>query len=240
MALAVRAGRNMPWSVGIAGLAGLANLLSLALVPPVAVLAHADETLLDYTFQPVLSNLAALGLLAWALRRDRRRFSLEAIGFRPITWADETWRSRTKIGATSTLVLGAIGISPLSLWLLEMTWDLAPGPAWALGTPDTYRGAFPLEVSGALIAFQLLLRIPLTVFTEEALFRGYLQPRIPVAAPVIAGLLFAAYHLNQWWTIPQLVPFSLALGVLRWWTGSVWPGAVMHYLGNAAFLLRAV
>jgi membrane protease YdiL (CAAX protease family) len=48
-------------------------------------------------------------------------------------------------------------------------------------------------------------------------------------------LLFAGYHLQQAETIPSLVPVGISLGLLRWWRGSVWTAALVHYLGNAAF-----
>jgi membrane protease YdiL (CAAX protease family) len=78
---------------------------------------------------------------------------------------------------------------------------------------------------------------PITVVVEETFFRGFLQSRLSLAPPVTAGVLFALYHLNQWHTIPSLIPYGIALGVLRWWCGSIWVGAGMHYLGDALFLL---
>ena len=54
---------------------------------------------------------------------------------------------------------------------------------------------------------------------------------------MVTGVLFAVYHLQQYETIPSLIPFGIALSLMRWWLGTIWPGVVFHYAGNAMFIL---
>ena len=89
----------------------------------------------------------------------------------PKTAAVRDWRLWAAAGA-----MAAVAWSPLGTWTIERLWDVLAGPSWALGNPDSYRGEFPVDVTGLLVAYQLLIRIPLTVMTEEVLFRGWLQP----------------------------------------------------------------
>jgi membrane protease YdiL (CAAX protease family) len=127
-------------------------------------------------------------------------------------------------------------IGVVALTALSFSWDSIPGlrELSAAGSAASYdAGGF----TTAIVVFELVARYPATVLAEEAFFRGYLQPRITSAAPVVTGVLFALYHLQQFETIPSLIPFGIALGLLRWWLGTIWPGVVFHYAGNAIFIL---
>ena len=200
-----------------------------------------SKTLLDYCVHPVVANLAMLALLAWFVRRHGEPLTLATFGLRPLRWTSPDSKERSRVGIIAATGCLLLAVSPLATWTIDQLWSVVPGPSWALGNPDTYKGTFPIDVTVALVAFQLLVRIPLTVATEELLFRGWLQPRIGRWAPVTTGVLFALYHgTSQWWTVVELIPFGIALGVLRWWTGSLLPGATAHYAGNAIYLLSAV
>ena len=124
----------------------------------------------------------------------------------------------------------------VALMALSFFWDAIPGlrELSGAGSGSSYEAG---EVTTAILAFELLVRYPITVLSEEAFFRGYLQPRIAFAAPVVTGVLFALYHLQQYETIPSLIPFGIALSLMRWWLGNIWPGVVFHYAGNAIFIL---
>jgi membrane protease YdiL (CAAX protease family) len=73
-------------------------------------------------------------------------------------------------------------------------------------------------------------------FTEESLFRGYLQPGLvkrlgPTAGIVVGAAIFSLYHLN--FGAASLLGKLLAglvFGVLRHRTGSLVPGAIAHAL----------
>ena len=169
-------------------------------------------------------------------------FSLVGVGWKVATvavmllafrkWNGELIPSEPAQRDRAPVALPAIA----GLMALTFLWDSIPGlrDLSAAGSGSSYEAG---EVTTAILVFELLVRYPVTVLAEEAFFRGYLQPRIAFAAPVVTGVLFALYHLQQFETIPSLVPFGIALGLLRWWLGTIWPGVVFHYAGNAIFIL---
>jgi membrane protease YdiL (CAAX protease family) len=68
-----------------------------------------------------------------------------------------------------------------------------------LGTSSGNASAYGTvtKVTVGLLVFELAVRYPLTVFAEESFFRGYLQPRLPWAPPILSGVLWAGFHLQQ-------------------------------------------
>jgi membrane protease YdiL (CAAX protease family) len=124
-----------------------------------------------------------------------------------------------------------------AMFALAMYWSVIPGLKELAPAGDVTSYGDTAKLTTGLLVLELAVRYPATVLAEEAFFRGFLQPRIAFAAPVTTGVLFAAYHLQQFPTIPSLIPFGVALGLLRWWTGSIWPGVAVHYGGNAMFIL---
>lgn len=76
-------------------------------------------------------------------------------------------------------------------------------------------------------------------FSEEILFRGYLQTRLlerwsPGMAIFVSALLFAVFHL-----IPHTIVFAFPLGIwfgyIAWKTGSIWPTILAHALINGTW-----
>ena len=81
----------------------------------------------------------------------------------------------------------------------------------------------------------LLLGVVPAVF-EEIAFRGAVQGVLqkvarPGAAVVIQALLFALAHQSVA-RFPPTFLLGLALGALRWRSGSLWPGILLHALNN--------
>ena len=109
--------------------------------------------------------------------------------------------------------------------------------AASLASAETYGQV--RTVSAGVLLLQVLVAYPLTVLAEEAFFRGFLQPRLPWAPPVLSGVLWAVHHLQQASTIPSLVPLGVALGIIRWWTGDVRVSGLVHYAGDVAFFLSS-
>lgn len=225
---------DLSTTVAVVLVAGLPSLLLLAGVVPVAEALDVAPGLVEYTAFILVWNLAVLGLLVrlvpattgtafghqirrwWRLRHDS-----EVVDHPVLLWV-------------AIVAVGVLGLSSVRLVLIDAAWDLLPGPEWSINSPDANRGAPGIEIGVWVLLFQLLVRIPLTVFVEETLFRGWVQDRHGV---VVASLLFAGYHLAQWWTIPGLVPFAFALGLLRLATRSIWPGAVLHAAGNVVYAI---
>src|SRR5262249_36927513 len=81
---------------------------------------------------------------------------------------------------------------------------------------------------------------------EEFFFRGYLFNALlavsrPRSAILGSALLFGIFHLVMGGTlaVERLVPSTLmgiALGWVRWRSGSVWPGMLLHASHNALLL----
>lgn len=81
-------------------------------------------------------------------------------------------------------------------------------------------------------------------FVEELLYRGLgygllTQFLGPVPAILITGVAFGLAH-GLVLGLPVLSIFGITLGWLRWRTGSVVPGMIVHALFNAAALAAAV
>ena len=171
-----------------------------------------------YLIGEVVWKLASLGVLLWALRRyERAPLQLATIGLGPDEAPTETF--------------------PTGPFFLVLAVALVL--AATVGTPATRASAYsPARHAGlGLAVTELVIRYPLTVFSEEALFRGWLQPRLGRYGPILSALLWAIYHLQQASTIPSLVVFGLLLGGLRWLNGNVRLTSVIHYVSNAVFFI---
>jgi ABC-2 type transport system permease protein/sodium transport system permease protein len=81
---------------------------------------------------------------------------------------------------------------------------------------------------------------------EEFFFRGYLYSALaaasrPWSAIIVSALLFGAFHLFLGGS-PALERFlpstlmGLVLALVRWRSGSIWPGVVLHVLHNGLLL----
>jgi membrane protease YdiL (CAAX protease family) len=185
-----------------------------------------------FAFPSIPASLVGLGwkigtiaVMLVAIRFiEFRRPTLEDTGIVPV-------RGRVHRDRAAIAIVGSVAMVALTAM-----WDSIPGlrELASSGSGSSYDAG---TVTLGVLFFELLVRYPMQVVAEESFFRGFLQPRIAFAAPVVTGVLFAVYHLQQWETIPSLVPFGIALCLLRWWLGSIWPGVVLHYLGNAVFMV---
>ena len=94
-------------------------------------------------------------------------------------------------------------------------------------------------VRGLVEAFKGLVVIVLApVFCEEPLFRGLVFTSLyahygPRWALGGSALLFAVSHFNPWQLIPLFL-FGLFLGVLVYWTHSIYPAILAHAVNNLA------
>lgn len=82
----------------------------------------------------------------------------------------------------------------------------------------------------------LLVAIVVAPVCEEIFFRGFLLPGLARAVPLWAAVLLSALvfgfaHADPGSFVP-LVAIGVVLGMLRVWTGSVWPGVALHALNN--------
>lgn len=91
-----------------------------------------------------------------------------------------------------------------------------------------------------VLAFLTL--VVLAPFAEEALFRGYLQGKLRQVTSlgltvIVTSVVFALLHLPgdgalQWNVVFDVFVLSVALCLLREWTGTIWAGVLLHMLKN--------
>ncbi len=129
--------------------------------------------------------------------------------------------------------------SPSSWRNLALLWL----PALLVLVVPLVRGLKPVDV-GTIAT--LSLGYLLVGFREESLYRGLmlrvLQPIGPVRAVILAGVLFGAAHLGNFFirsnpalVVAQIVGatcFGIALGALRLRTGTIWFLILIHALSD--------
>ncbi len=138
---------------------------------------------------------------------------------------------------------------------LVLTVPLAVSGSLLISQLDLYCGRFlsalgyplPLHIQRNIIEVQLAGDLPTLLFglvavvltpgiAEELLFRGlvfaglyvYRGPRLAVVG---AGVLFALVHFNPW-QLPALIALGVLLGMLVYWTHSVYPAILAHMINN--------
>jgi uncharacterized protein len=78
----------------------------------------------------------------------------------------------------------------------------------------------------------------LPAFAEELFFRGILQrifiriTQKPLTGIVITAILFSLFHFQFLGFIPR-VALGVVLGILYWYSGSIWPAILAHFVYNA-------
>ena len=155
----------------------------------------------------------------------RRTLSLRA----PTLWG--------MVGAVF-LVAGALPMVWMIGWLqtfvLPIPWDLLEGLD-ELMTAD----------SASRLLWLLLVLALTPALCEEVVFRGVLLGGTRNLEPwrliVFNGVVFGAFHLS-FETVIRFLP-TASLGILIAWavwrTGSIWVGALMHFLNNATIVMLA-
>lgn len=82
----------------------------------------------------------------------------------------------------------------------------------------------------------LIVSVLVAPICEEVFFRGFVLPGflrgMPVAmAIILSSLIFAVAHADIG-SFVVLFVIGIALGFLRWRTGSIWPGIILHTINN--------
>jgi membrane protease YdiL (CAAX protease family) len=153
---------------------------------------------------------------------------------------DQPWSEVLAFRRTTPLFL-------VAALLMGFTTGWLPG--WFAGW---LHETFPALDSGALgliehaltsgwIGFRVVVGLWVAfgaAFFEEVIFRGFLweglqRTRMPGwAVWVTSSLIFAGYHMDPVQS-SALVFTALVLGWLRWKSGSVWPGVLLHAVNNS-------
>ena len=121
---------------------------------------------------------------------------------------------------------------------LFFLFRLTPFPRAAFRTLQVLPRASPLITWATIVTAAVVAGI-----CEETGFRGYMQQPIearhgPLLAILVSSALFTAFHLNQAWATPVMLPLifilGALLGLLAWAAGSLVPGIIGHVVMDVA------
>jgi CAAX protease family protein len=165
----------------------------------------------------------------------------------PFYFANAAFRA---VRSRARLMLASLGFRGYSIWRASL---------WIVGFMVVIV-AFNLLYSAIITTFHLNLQTndqvilarsqqePITTyatlfaavfiapFCEEVFFRGFVFPgllrKMPVALAIVtSSLLFAVAHADVG-SFAVLLAIGLLLAIVRWRTGSIWPGMILHMLNN--------
>ena len=160
-----------------------------------------------------------------------QRVSERAAGYLGLVWPR---RGEAIFGVV--VIVAMIGVSDLFSWLAGRTL-VTPFQVDIYTTARVAGWALPLWV--AVVA--------ITPIGEELLFRGFLfrgwlkRPRDVWPVIFATSALWAVIHLQyDWYVIVQVFAFGLALGWMRWATGSTLLTMLLHALINTEGMIETV
>lgn len=151
--------------------------------------------------------------------------------------------NRPKIGALLLPVIGIISLQPM-LQIYLIFQDRIPLPREIQSTVEKFQQLFETlyrQLVGAdslpeLFAVIFIVAL-IPAFAEELMFRGLIQRSLekslsPVPGVLLAGIIFAAYHLNPFSFFP-LAAIGIYLGFTVVRSGSLWVPITAHFVNNA-------
>ena len=150
---------------------------------------------------------------------------------RPV-WSSLCWRRTV---SNSTLALIGIGGALLSP-AVSLVASLLHTPEVRMDVMDQ------LEKDPIILALFGVMSFTVAPLFEEMLFRGFLQPLFSrtfgtVSGILLTSVLFGSLHAVQykfvWQYVAAVSCVGIALGVVRYRTGSIIPSTVMHACFNA-------
>jgi len=200
------------------------------------------------------SVVRASGLLEEGSAQSKTtRFVVQGLSFELICIAALFYfirRSREAPGAQLGLTR-----SRLSLWLTPVIYFGAVGGAIVGGLINLgLIGARSPRVdevqeqvrlaSGGEIWIILLMVAVIAAFTEELIFRGFIQARLlrrfsPWVAISLSSLFFAITHGDISYAI-AVFPLGLWFGYVAYLSESIWPSTVCHFIHNSFAVLIAL
>ncbi|AWN50768.1 type II CAAX endopeptidase family protein [Methylobacterium sp. 17Sr1-1] len=101
-------------------------------------------------------------------------------------------------------------------------------------------------LTGEVLWTWILWLVVLAPLAEEMLFRGDLFGRLsrhlsPAATVAVSAGVFALCHAERGLLQPvSVLPLGVALGIMRLWTGNLWPCLALHAASNGAVILARV
>ena len=214
----------VPWLAFIAATSLLSTGSSTALKPvprPLDLVAG----VIAFLFTCVAESVFLLAPLYHAVWRrapgTTARDGFRALGFR-----------KTAFWPATGLVAGAIVVS----FALEILYGFIIQQLNLPLQTNADRLTQEAQYAPFTIFFTLLAAIVIAPICEEVFFRGYLFGGLLRGmnvwlATIVSALLFTLVHGDIGSAVPLLI-IGLILPILRWRTGSLWPGVALHTVNN--------
>ena len=139
---------------------------------------------------------------------------------------------------------------PFVNWMGEINRNIDFPPGWATWMKEKEEEAALLirallsRRTPADLLLNLFFIAVLAAVGEELLFRGLLQRlfiklfRSPVAGILVAGFLFSAMHMQFYGFLPRFL-LGVILGLIYWYSGSLWVAVIAHFIYDAALIVLA-
>ncbi len=174
----------------------------------------------------LLEGVFLIAPLYYAIGRSpadgARREGLRALGFRP-----------APLGASLGLVAGGIAAVYVVSYLYGVIVERFHLPLHTnVEALQAQVHAEPITVLCTLAGAVIIAPICEEVFFRGYLFAGLLRGMNVLPAAITSALLFVAAHGDLGSAVP-LLALGILLAVLRWRTGSIWPGIALHVGNNA-------
>jgi uncharacterized protein len=129
---------------------------------------------------------------------------------------------------------------PFVLWLGQLNQQI-PLPEWVKGLEEDatrQMEAFLRADSLGDVLINVFIIALLPAICEEICFRGALQRilihifRSPWIGIIVASIIFSAIHFQFQGFLPRMF-LGVVLGALYWYSGSLWPSILAHFVNNA-------
>ncbi|MFA6108394.1 MAG: type II CAAX endopeptidase family protein [Candidatus Latescibacterota bacterium] len=177
-----------------------------------------------------LAELSVTAVMAFFLRR-RRLPAEEVLLLNAVPLATLVVAGLTALAAS--LVIAEVDLLQLDL-LAALGWELPPVVQRAQLEVQLAR-----DLPGLLAAVLTVAILP--GICEELFFRGFAFSGLyahhgPGVAVSGSAALFAAAHMNPW-QFTALLLFGLFLGLLVFWTHSIYPAILAHLVNNGMSLI---
>lgn len=222
------------------------SVVALLIIPHIYQVSAADFQTMDFTKPSMVSAIKAyqaighialftVPSLVFAYLSDKKPLSY--IGF----------KKPVPAGFLLIAAVVIIGAFPMVAWLGEINQNIHL-PESLKATEKALRDAeakndhllqrlLDMKSVGDLILSLFILAV-LPAIGEELFFRGVLQRlfiqimKRPWAGIIFTAILFSAFHGLFLGFIPRAV-LGIILGALFWYSGSLWPGIIAHFINNA-------
>jgi len=165
-------------------------------------------------------------------------FSLMTFRFREFYFLG--FRKQEKISFYLLAIVIIFCSFPFVGWLGELNEHI-PLAKWMIDSEKEagkQMEAFLKVSNSSDIIVNILLVALLPAICEEVFFRGCLQRILiyafknPLAGITITAALFSAFHMQFEGFLPRMF-LGILLGALFWYSNSLWPNIIAHFLNNA-------